>query len=727
MHKNLFRSAPLALIMLAGCADPSANEAAQTLSLSAVEGDASMADGTRILRSAAGALTERSSELPLTVATDFLLNNTELVKGEELELVGQTRSRNGVVHLRFQQRVDGLKVFGAYAKVAINPAGQVIQAIDKLVPSTGKVLGAHIDESDAVIAAMENLGYRLPASGELTLQKVEGNSSFYARTAELYRAPSVERVAHVSEDGSLRLGFVVETWTQKDNILNHTLINGYGDVLDVELRTAFDSYNVFVEDPLKGAQTVVNGPAAGGEQSPAGWLGAGNQTTTNISGNNANAYLDKDANNGPDAGGAPVSDGNFLTPSNLTVAPDTTENKAVAVQNLFYLNNVVHDILYSAGFNEAAMNFQVNNFGKGGAGNDPVLAEAQDGSGTDNANFSTPADGSSPRMQMYLWTGRAPNSLVTISGTTWGAYQSSFGGTLSQAGTNGGLAIYNDGTGVSSDACEASVGTLSGKVALVDRGTCDFTVKVMNAQKAGAVAVVIANNVTGAAFNPGGSNAKIRIPSAMVTLEDGAVIRTKAGTSTNLKANPVTPLQVDGDLDADIVFHEYGHGLTWRMIGSMSGSLAGAIGEGASDVVAYLINGDDTVAEYSYSSAGGIRRYPYADYPLTYSSVTGTGVHNDGEIYAGAMYNVLQNYVAAGLTPMDVMHDFVDGMNYTPATPAYEDMRDGMLQSTAGTGRECLIWRGFAESGIGQGADGTISRRGVLTITESFTVPANCQ
>src|SRR5262249_7142920 len=52
--------------------------------------------------------------------------------------------------------------------------------------------------------------------------------------------------------------------------------------------------------------------------------------------------------------------------------------------------------------------FQVNNYGRGGAGNDAVQADAQDGSGTNNANFATPPDGSAPRMQMYLFTSTNP-------------------------------------------------------------------------------------------------------------------------------------------------------------------------------------------------------------------------------------------------------------------------------------------------------------------------------
>src|SRR5262249_2937972 len=72
-------------------------------------------------------------------------------------------------------------------------------------------------------------------------------------------------------------------------------------------------------------------------------------------------------------------------------------------------NNRLHDIHYHYGFTEAAGNFQVNNYGHGGVGNDPVQADAQDGSGFDNANFATPPDGQAPRMQMYVFLSAFPN------------------------------------------------------------------------------------------------------------------------------------------------------------------------------------------------------------------------------------------------------------------------------------------------------------------------------
>src|SRR5204863_8219160 len=80
-------------------------------------------------------------------------------------------------------------------------------------------------------------------------------------------------------------------------------------------------------------------------------------------------------------------------------------NTDAAVVNLFYWNNYMHDYLYRLGFDEAAGNFQQQNFTGQGQGGDPVIADAQDGSGTNNANFSTPPDGQSGRMQMFLWDG----------------------------------------------------------------------------------------------------------------------------------------------------------------------------------------------------------------------------------------------------------------------------------------------------------------------------------
>jgi hypothetical protein len=163
------------------------------------------------------------------------------------------------------------------------------------------------------------------------------------------------------------------------------------------------------------------------------------------------------------------------------------------------------------------------------------------------------------------------------------------------------------------------------------------------------------------------------------------------------------------------------------MIGQMNGPLAGAIGEGMSDGCALLLNGDDVVAEYSFSDPLGIRSAPYTNYPRTYGDITGSGVHFDGEVYGAIVWRMMENFSAAGVS-RDTLFDYVvDGMNYTPSKPTYEEMRDGILQSVTnrGLGHDCLVWRAFASYGVGVGASGVVRGPKVI-ITETFALPAQC-
>ncbi len=145
---------------------------------------------------------------------------------------------------------------------------------------------------------------------------------------------------------------------------------------------------------------------------------------TITSGNNVDAYLDRDGNNAPDsltdhnagldAGRAFSAKQDFTF--TFTANTDPRQFGPAAVTNLFFYSNQMHDWMYTLGFTETARNFQTNNFGRGGSGNDPVKAEAQDGSGTNNANFATPADGSSGRMQQYIFTAPTPDRDSDLDG-----------------------------------------------------------------------------------------------------------------------------------------------------------------------------------------------------------------------------------------------------------------------------------------------------------------------
>ena len=487
-----------------------------------------------------------------------------------LAVTRENRGGQGVTHLLMEQSIGGRTVYGAYVKAAVDAQGRLTSIIDASV-APGAVAKTSLTANDARAAALAfRFGGSVPA---------------------LYRDPVVTAVVVPLSDGTLAEGFVVETWTRESNDLWHTVIDSDGAVVHQEHRTNSDSYFIFDIHPGVSSQTLVSGPGSTGTtESPSGWV-ASNTTI----GNNVDAYLDRDNNNGADTGGRPVSSTqDFVYAFDGAAAPTTSTNQMLAVSSLFYLNNVIHDKLYRHGFNEAAGNFQTNNFGRGGVGNDPVNAEAQDGGGTNNANFSTPADGSRPRMQMYLWNTATPNR--------------------------------------------------------------------------------------------------------------------------------------DGDLDSDVVYHEYGHGLTWRMIGSMSGGLAGAIGEGMSDTLACYMNNDDRVGEYVKNNTVGIRRYRYEGYPLTYGDAAGSSVHADGEIYAATMWKLRSLWLASGRTMDSLWSYVVDGMNYTPSNPEYEEMRDGILAAVPEQAADCVVWDAFAQFGIGVNAKGTDSCfiTCSVSVTEDFTKPAIC-
>ncbi|MEO6670653.1 MAG: M36 family metallopeptidase [Ferruginibacter sp.] len=164
-----------------------------------------------------------------------------------------------------------------------------------------------------------------------------------------------------------------------------------------------------------GAPAIVTDPwnSAPGNATSLKWNFDGTTYHDSTRGNNVWAQEDRDNSNTTFGKAAvsttaqPALSFNFVP--NFTLAPTTTVNQQFATTNLFYWNNIVHDLTYLYGFNEVSGNFQANNQGRGGSGNDYVIADAQDAGGTNNANFSTPTDGSRPRMQMYLFTGITPN------------------------------------------------------------------------------------------------------------------------------------------------------------------------------------------------------------------------------------------------------------------------------------------------------------------------------
>jgi len=530
-------------------------------------------------------------------------------------------------------------------------------------------------------------------------------------------------------------------------------------------------YNVYaipVESPNHGDRSIVNDdqyPVA----SPYGWHdvnGVAGPEFTITRGNNVYAYQDKnndDSSDGPDTdGGAEL---NFDFPMDLNIDP--RDNADATVTNLFYMVNMMHDVAQVLGFDEAAGNFQQRNYtGAPGAG-DYVLAQAFDGANLptpnlNNANFSTPSDGGNGRMQMYLWT----NSGGAISVDE----PENIAGFISEYGTgNFGAAIpgQNDapitatvvvGRDNSPANPTAGCGTLVnttetlGKIVMLDRGLCEFGRKVLNGQRAGAIAVIICNvagvdNGTGDEIinmAAGAIGDQVNIPSIFMKKSDCDRIKFSIAngvpvTMTFKVRNRVGAEFLDGSLDNGIIAHEFGHGISNRLTGGRiaAGCLGNdeQMGEGWSDFFSLIMThrpgdkasdarGIGTYADGQATTGRGIRTFPYSTdmsvNPQTFDDIKGTSApHPLGAVWAAMLWDMYWKFVDLyGFDPDWTNEEsgnykgaflVMEGMKFQPCSPGFIEGRDAILAADAviydGI-HNCMIWEVFARRGLGINASG---------------------
>lgn len=484
-----------------------------------------------------------------------------------------------------------------------------------------------------------------------------------------------------------------------------------------------------------------------------GWHFDGTNDYAYTRGNNVLAQEDRGNNNNLVSGYATPSvtsfpNLNFPYKVDLLNQPQTNSNTLAAITNVFYWCNIMHDISYQYGFDEAAGNFQKDNMGRGGLGNDFVLAEAQDGSGTNNANFGTPPDGSNPRMQMYLW-----NPITSFNVNTPSSIARSYTMTQINAGPNslltvtgsktGNVVLYKD-TGSTSLACVPATNSneLTGKIALIDRGTtCTYTTKIKNAQNAGAIAVIIINNGTAAT---GTIDSSIIIPSVLISAADGTLIKNQV-ISDSIVNVTISVIQTrDGDLDNGIIAHEYTHGISNRLTGGpktggcLSTVESGGMGEGWSDYFGLMVTTDwatiqltdDTkrrpIGNFALgqpATGNGIRAYPYTTditiNPLTYANVaiSGGAVHAIGTVWCTTLWDMTWAMIKSdGMINPNLYNASGDGgnsaalklitlgMKLQPCNPGFLDARNAILKadSILFHGKySCVIWNAFARRGMG--------------------------
>ena len=749
-----------------------------------------------------------------------------------------TDERVGISYAYLQQYVGGLPIEGATASVGIRE-GQVRSFASRLVDHVDDRVASvvpKLDDEAAIRAAARAIGEAfagatraLPARGTETVRRYEAPefASDDLQLADYYllgddgklrralgvtidhaRSPSLYRVSVDAATGEIlrREDFTVSCSFDRDFLGRHAVggacdhvAEGVSAVREVFATTSAplgdgSSYRVFpwpAESPNHGAFALVQEPADSAA-SPFGWHDTDGQPGpeyTITRGNNTHAYLDaldedSPSEDEPDGGASLTFDFPYSGVDEPIAQTDAT------VTNLFYAVNQMHDFTYAYGFDEPAGNFQQNNYGNGGQGNDAVQSQSQDGaqlgandtpdaSHINNANFGTPSDGGSGRMQMYLWDrGNGGNSISAAAPT------SVVGETFGEPGTAD--ASWGDGALVTSttditagvidardnvqnvsftDACEPLVNAadLVGRIAMIDRGTCQFGSKALRAQEAGAVGVIICNFEDPAAgMAPGADGGDVTIPTLMLPLSGCTRIRELAGQFPNFRLRIAPPddpttTYVSGSYDNGIIAHEFGHGISNRLTGGpgAAGCLGNAeqMGEGWSDFFSLVTSvrpgdfaemrrGIGTYAIREPVDGGGIRNYPYSRdmtvNPVTFDDVANgdfSQPHGIGSIWATMLWDLYWNMVDAHGFDPDQFHGtggnnraiqlVMTGMKLQPCNPGFADGRDAILEADEllyGGENQRLIWATFARRGLGFGADqGDPDDR--FDQTSSFTLP----
>ncbi|MCL4263279.1 MAG: M36 family metallopeptidase [Anaerolineae bacterium] len=597
---------------------------------------------------------------------------------------------SGVTTIYLAQQLGGIEVFNGLINISIMPNGDVLTVGNRFVPDLAAAVSegaATIAAEQAVNAAADHLDLTLRAPLQIIRQADGSAQETLFSDGGISQDPIPAKLVYDASGKTPRLAWNViiyqldslhwwnvrvdantgEILSKNDWVVNENFDAHVGGAHDGDAHftgvvasaapanssqpvpfgptpaadgSSYRVYHMPVESPIHTAplppadgRTLENTPADAGGGSPFGWHdtnGAVGEEFTTTQGNNAHAYTDTNADNVPDPGSSPDGGAglDFDFPLDLTQPPSAY--RPAAVTNLFHWNNLVHDVNYRYGFDEVHGNFQENNYGNGGLGSDYVQAEAQDGSGTNNANFATPPDGSNPRMQMYVWTAPTPD--------------------------------------------------------------------------------------------------------------------------------------LDGDLDNGIIAHEYGHGISNRMVGGPSNvSCLGnqeQMGEGWSDwqsVIMTMRNGHTAttnrgVGTYALNqppNGPGIRPAPYTTdmtvNTYTYGNLPSMAVpHGVGFVWNTMLWEMnwgliaehgfnedlyLPNTPVSTWSGNQLAHALVtEAFNLTPCSPGFVDGRNAILAAdVALTGGQnaCTIWAAFAKRGLGfsadQGSSGSRSDG-----TEAFDMPQSC-
>ncbi|KAI0160755.1 extracellular elastinolytic metallo proteinase [Xylariaceae sp. FL1272] len=309
---------------------------------------------------------------------------------------------NGVAHVNFKQTANGIDIDKVDFNVNIARDGTVFSYGNSFhtgqIPENRSIGKRGLSDAvKALTAATSTLQLPIKDGSQAVAEAIEGVETYVLKgTSGAQKDPEAQLVYLVKSDGKLAM-----TWLDADNMKD---IHG---VVDWVSDATFEVFPWGVNDPDEGSRVTLTDPWDT-TASEFGWLSDGTTEYDVTRGNNAIAQTNIDGGDDYLDNYRPEeANDEFVYDWRVKWDPASTYQNA-SVTQLFYTSNTYHDVLYDLGFTEAAGNSEAKNNGQGGKGADLVILNAQDGSGTNNANFATPKDGQNGRMRMYLWTESTP-------------------------------------------------------------------------------------------------------------------------------------------------------------------------------------------------------------------------------------------------------------------------------------------------------------------------------
>lgn len=406
-------------------------------------------------------LDARAREYLRNNATALSLSEAMIAEAEAYDVQINGAALGGPAIARYRQRVNGLEVFNRGLNVMMRQDGRLVAISGYFATDvSGATPAFTLDASAAVTQALAQLGaqpatglrkardrgaytwFEIPSLVDGALVLTRGPRSkplYYAHAGRLEPAYYVELFAASSTD-TLAYAQVISAvdgaLLSRKNLKNEAAysyrvyadLTGINQPWDGPLGNGYEPFPsdrpedgvIAVEQRVDAGSQLITLTAAPMISTGDPWLPEG---ATETLGNNVDAHTDSalpddyqpavpgtaPVGSGADVRATVTAPGVFDYPLVADMDPTTEEGRKAAAVTLFYVNNWLHDLYYDKGLNEESAVAQTSNYGRGGEEGDAILAQGQDWSGRNNANMATPADGSAPTMQMFLFDG--PESL----------------------------------------------------------------------------------------------------------------------------------------------------------------------------------------------------------------------------------------------------------------------------------------------------------------------------